>query len=70
MPATPKPKPKVSPKPKPLTGEAAIREYQRQISPQGMASASAAARKAIEDKYPGMFIPEVRTSPSSKPKKK
>lgn len=51
-----------TPKPKVLKGEAAVREYQRQISPEGMASASAAARKALEKKYPGMFIPETRTT--------
>lgn len=45
----------------PLTGEAAIKEYQRSISPKGMAEANAAAKKAIEKKYPGMFIPETRT---------
>ena len=46
--ATPKPKP-------PLRGKDAIKEYQKQISPKGMAEAEAAAKKAIEQKYPGMF---------------
>ena len=41
-------------------GEAAMKEYQKSISPQGVAAAEAAARKAIEDKYPGMYIPETR----------
>ena len=63
MTMTPKPKP--SPKPKKLTGDAAIKEYQRQISPKGMASASAMNKKAIEKKYPGMFTP----APTTKAKK-
>ena len=49
------------PKP-PLRGEAAIKEFQKQISPQGVAAAEAAAKKALEQKYPGMFIPEKRTT--------
>jgi hypothetical protein len=71
---TPKPKPKPyksdtkkpapykgdTKKPKPYTGEAAKKKYQEEISPDGMAAAEAAARKAIEDKYPGMYIPETR----------
>ena len=59
---------KPTPKPKKLTGEAAMKEYQKQISPQGMASANAAAKKALEKKYPGMFIPETRTTPGVKKK--
>jgi hypothetical protein len=59
--AMPNKKPK--PKPSKLKGEAAIKEYQKQISPQGMAAAEAAAKKAIEDRYPGLFIPETRISP-------
>jgi hypothetical protein len=51
--ATPKPKP-------PLKGKDAIKEYQKQISPKGMAEAEAAAKKAIEKKYPGMFVPGTR----------
>jgi hypothetical protein len=51
------------PKPSKLKGEAAMKEYQKQISPQGMAAAEAAAKKAIEDRYPGLFIPETRISP-------
>jgi hypothetical protein len=54
---TPKPKPKSTPK-----GEAAIQEYQRQISPKGVAAAEAAAKAALEKKYPGMFIPKKRTN--------
>ncbi len=54
--------PKPTPKPKKLTGEAAMKEYQKQISPKGMASAEAAAKKALEEKYPNMFIPGTRTT--------
>jgi transposase len=72
MAATPKPKPKPTPKatvtptpkakPKELKGDAAIKEYQRQISPQGMKAAEEAARRALELKYPGMFIPQTRSN--------
>jgi len=55
--ATPKPKPKP-----PLKGKDAIREYQKEISPKGMAEAEAAAKKALEKKYPGIFMPETRTT--------
>ncbi len=56
--ATPKPKPK----PTVLKGKDAIKEYQKQISPKGIASADAAAKKALEEKYPEMFIPGTRTT--------
>lgn len=46
--------------PKKITGADAIKRYQQEISPKGMAAAEAAAKKAIEDKYPGMFIPSTR----------
>jgi len=59
--AMPNKKPKL--KPSKLKGEAAIKEYQKQISPAGIAAAEAAAKKAIEDKYPGLFIPETKISP-------
>ena len=42
--------------------ECAIKEYQKQISPKGIAAAEAAAKKAIEKKYPGLFIPETKIS--------
>jgi hypothetical protein len=58
---TPKPKPK--PKPTVLRGKAAIDAYKKSISPSGIAAAEAAAKKAIEDKYPGLFIPETKISP-------
>ena len=46
---------------KELTGKDAIKEFQKSISPKGVAAAEAAAKKAIEKKYPGMFIPQTRT---------
>ena len=52
-----------NPKAKILKGQAAIKEFQKQISPQGMAAAEAAAKKALEQRYPGMFIPQTRTAP-------
>jgi len=45
-----------------LRGKAAIDAYQKSITPQGMAKANADAKKAIEKKYPGMFVPETRTT--------
>lgn len=53
-------------KPKPtgtLTGSAAIEQYKKETSPSGIASSEAAAKKAIEEKYPGMFIPSTRRTP-------
>ena len=62
MAAKPKPTPTPTAKPKELRGEAAVREYQKQISPKGMKAAEDAARRALELKYPGMFIPQTRTN--------
>ena len=58
-----------TPKRKVVRGEAAIKEFQKQISPQGMAAANAAAKKALEERYPGMFIPQTRTAPGVVKKK-
>ena len=55
--ATPKPKPTI------LRGKAAVDAYPKSISDTGMAKANAEAKKAIEKKYPGMFLPETRTTP-------
>jgi hypothetical protein len=72
----PKTKPTVISRSKPstnkkkLTGNDAIKEYQKQISPEGMAAAEAAAKKALDKKYPGMFIPETRTTPGVRRGKK
>ena len=56
------------PKRKVVKGEAALKEYQKQISPAGIAAAEAAAKKAIEDKYPGMFntVPKTKVAPTPK----
>jgi hypothetical protein len=40
-----------------------LRDFGMSISPKGVAAADAAARKALEKKYPGMFIPQTRTKP-------
>ena len=53
---------------KPLKGDAAIAEYQRQISPKGMAEAEAAARKALDKKYPGLYLTTTRTTAGVKKK--
>lgn len=37
-----------------------LKQNQKNISPSGVAAADAAAKKAIEAKYPGMFIPATR----------
>jgi len=62
MAAKPKPTPTPTAKPKDLRGEAATREYQKQVSPKGVKAAEDAARRALELKYPGMFIPQTRTN--------
>jgi hypothetical protein len=54
---------KPTPKPTVLKGKAAIDAYQKSISSKGMAAAEAAAKKAIEKKYPGLFIPETKIAP-------
>jgi hypothetical protein len=63
---TPKPKPKQTPKPK-LTEEQrlqkVLKDFGMSTNPSGIAAAEAAAKKAIEDKYPGLFIPETKISP-------
>jgi len=60
---TPKPKPK----PKKLTDsqkrEQVLKDFGMTISDTGIAKANAEAKKAIEKKYPGMFLPETRTTP-------
>jgi hypothetical protein len=55
----PKSKPKLSESQK---REETLKENQKRISPEGVAAADAAARKALEEKYPGMFIPGTRTT--------
>ena len=42
-------------KPAKLTGDAAIAELQRQVSPSGVKQAEVKAKKAIDKKYPGLY---------------
>jgi hypothetical protein len=48
-------------KPKVLKGAAAVKQYQKEVSPQGVAAAEAAAKAALEAKYPGLYITKTRT---------
>jgi hypothetical protein len=64
-----------TPKPKKMTEsqkrEKVLKDFGMTISPKGVAAANAAAKKALEEKYPGMFIPQTRTAPGlNKVKKK
>jgi hypothetical protein len=43
--------------------EEIIKQHQKRISPSGVAAAEAAAKAALEKKYPGMFIPQTRSTP-------
>ena len=52
--------------PKKVVGKEAIKKFQKQISSRGVATAEAEARRALEKKYPGMFVPETRTAPVTK----
>jgi hypothetical protein len=61
-PATPKKpavkRPSAKPVPMPkknLTGPAAVKEYQRQVSPSGVKKTESGAKKAIDKKYPGLY---------------
>jgi len=38
-----------------LTGDAAVAEYQRQVSPQGMKQSQDNIRKATDKQYPGLY---------------
>ena len=62
-----KPVPKASKKlmPKQLTGDAAIKAYQREVSPRGIKKKSEGNKMAIDKKYPGLY-----KSATPKPKKK
>jgi hypothetical protein len=40
-----------------------LKQNQKDISKKGVAAYDAAAKKALEDKYPGIFMPETRTTP-------
>jgi len=48
--------------------EEILRQSQESISPESMARFEADAKKALEKKYPGMFIPETRKTPGVKKK--
>lgn len=48
--------------------EEILRQFQESVSPESMARYEAEAKKALEKKYPGMFIPETRTTPGVKKK--
>ena len=51
------------------TGDAAAKMYRQQVSQAGVAKAHKDATAALNAKYPGMFIPETRTTPGlNKPK--
>ena len=56
------PTPKPTSKADVLKGKDAIDAYQKSILPEAVAKANLDAKKALETKYPGMFLPEVRTS--------
>jgi hypothetical protein len=54
---------KVTPKPTgKLVGPAAVKQYQKDVSPKGVAARDAAIQKALEEKYPGMFVLKTRTT--------
>ena len=48
--------------------QAEMKKFHKSISAEGMAKANADAKKALEKKYPGMFIPETRKTPGVKKK--
>jgi hypothetical protein len=56
------PTPKSTSKVGVLRGQDALDAYQKSIRPEAVAKANLDAKKALETKYPGMFLPEVRTS--------
>ena len=51
-----------------LKGQDALDAYQKSIRPEAVAKANLDAKKALEKKYPGMFLPEVRSTPGVKRK--
>lgn len=40
---------------KPLTGPSAVKEIQRQVSPKGVKKTESGAKKALDNKYPGLY---------------
>ena len=47
------------------TGQAAIAEYQKQVSAKGMAAAEKSALKALAKKYPDIYMPKTRVAKSA-----
>ena len=43
--------------------EAVLRRHKKSISPKSVKAAEEAAKKALEKKYPGMFVPQTRSTP-------
>jgi hypothetical protein len=62
------PTPKPTSKTGVLKGQDALDAYQKSIRPEAVAKANLDAKKALEKKYPGMFLPETRTTPGVKRK--
>ena len=62
------PTPKPTSKAGVLKGQDALDAYQKSIRPEAVAKANLDAKKALEKKYPGMFLPETRTTPGVKRK--
>jgi len=61
--ATPKPK-GIQPKKSDVKKvQDILKQNQKDISNKGVSAAEAEARRAIERKYPGMFLPETRRTP-------
>ncbi len=55
-PAVKRPNSKPVPMPKKnLTGPAAIKEIQRQVSPSGVKKTESGAKKGLDKKYPGLY---------------
>ena len=50
--AAAKPTPKPTPK---VTGPAAVKEIQRQVSPSGVKKTESGAKKGLDKKYPGLY---------------
>ena len=63
---------KSTPKPKKLTEEQrlqkVLKDFGMSTSPKGVAAAEAAAKKALEKRYPGMFVPQTRNTPGVRPR--
>jgi hypothetical protein len=63
---TPKSKPSIEKAKSIARNIQVLREFKKSISPAAVAAADAAAKKALEEKYPGMFIPETKIAPSTR----